>query len=413
MLLSFSLALKSLTKNKGRTILTVLGIVIGITAVIAVMSTGQAIKSLIVGEVEKFGTNYIEIEVKTPQTSQTSSENAFSLIGGAMVTTLTDADAQEVAKHPNVARYYSGVMGQEIISYKNEIKKAMLFGTTEKFIDIDSSEVAFGRFYTDEESDSLSQVAVIGPKIAEKLFGQNDPLGKNIKIGKLNFRVIGVLKERGASFMFDMDNMVFLPLKTLQKKLLGIEHVSFIFTQLKDTSLSAQTKADIEAILRDRHDITDPNKDDFAVTTMDEAMEMMEIIINAIQFLLLVLGSISLIVGGVGIMNIMYVSVTERTYEIGLRKAIGAKNSHILWQFLWEAIILTLIGGIIGIILGIGISYLISVIATNSGFKWNFSISWVGLVLAVSMSTIVGLTFGLYPAKKAANLDPIVALRKE
>lgn len=409
---SIKLAVSSLKKNKGRTVLTVLGIIIGITAVIAVMSTGQAIKGLIVGEMEKFGSNYLEIEIKIPQTSQASAENAFSMVGGGTITTLTQDDAKEVGKHPNISRWYTGVMGQEIVSYKNEIKKAFLFGCNAAFIDIDSGEVEYGRFFTEEENKGLSKVAVLGATMAEKLFGQNDPLGKSMKIGKENYRVIGILEKRGASFGFDMDNMIFMPVNTLQKRILGIDYVSFIFAQMNDPQFSAQTKQDVEWIMRDQHDITDPKKDDFAVATMEDAMEMLDIVIVGIQVLLIILGSISLIVGGVGIMNIMYVSVTERTYEIGLRKAIGARKSDILWQFLWEALIITLLGAIIGIIFGVLLSYTISLGAQSQGYEWHFAISFSGLILALSMSTIVGLLFGIYPAQKAARLDPIAALRK-
>lgn len=410
---SLQLAFSALQKNKGRTALTITGIVIGITAVITVLSTGQAISDLIIGEVEAFGSNYIQIEVKTPSTSQTSAENAFSMVGGAVITTMKEKDGEKIGEHPNIDKWYAAILGQEIASYKNEIKKAMLFGVNADFIDIDSSEVEYGRFFTEEENKALSKSAVLGRKIADNLFGQNDPLGRSIKIGKESFRVIGILEERGASFSLDMDNMIIIPLNTLQKRILGVDYVSFILAQTINNDLAAQTKEDIEIIMREQHDITDPDKDDFAVTTMEDAMEMLDIIIYGVQLLLILLGSISLIVGGVGIMNIMYVSVTERTYEIGLRKALGAKSKDILWQFMWEAVMLTLAGGIIGILLGISLSYLVSVGAQSQGYDWTFSISLTGLALALTMSSVVGLTFGLYPAKKAANLNPIEALRKE
>ena len=192
-----------------------------------------------------------------------------------------------------------------------------------------------------------------------------------------------------------------------------MDYVSFVIAQLEDNSTSAETAEEVTLIMRDQHDITDPNKDDFAVTTMEQAMEMLDIVISGVQILLIALGSISLVVGGVGIMNIMYVSVTERTFEIGLRKAVGAKNKNILWQFLSEAVIITFIGGIIGIALGILLSGLISVVAQSQGFDWKFSVSVSGIVLASLMSMIVGLVFGLYPAKRAAGLNPIDALRHE
>lgn len=411
--LPLKLAINSLKTNKGRTALTILGIVIGITAVIAVLSTGQAIKGLIVGEIDKFGSNLIEIEVKTPQTAQTSTENAVSMVGGAVITTLKESDAEAIGRLPNIERYYAGVMGQELVNYQSEIKKALLFGTNAAFIDIDTGEVEQGRFFSEEENRALSKVAVMGYKIKNNLFGDQDPINQSIRIGAEKFTVIGTLQEKGASFGMDMDNMIFMPVRTLQKRLLGIDYVSFILAQAKDNNSATQTAEDIKITMRERHRITDPDKDDFAVITMDQMLEMVSTIIYGIQILLIALGSISLIVGGVGIMNIMYVGVVERTFEIGLRKALGAKKQTILWQFLFEAIIITFIGGIIGIVAGILLSSLIAAVAGSLGLKWTFSISWAGMILAVAMSVIVGLIFGLYPAKKAAEKDPIEALRYE
>lgn len=410
---STPIALNSLKKNKGRTLLTVLGIVIGITAVIAVLSIGQAIKGFIIGEVQAFGTDYIQIEVKTPQTSHTSSENSFSMVGGTTITTLKLEDAEAISKLNNVKDYYAGLMGQEVVSHDNEFKKTNLFGVNASFIDIDSSEVEYGRFFTEEEDRTLSKVVVLGSKLKENLFGESEALEQSVKIGLEKFNVIGVLKKKGASFGFDMDSMAFIPVETLQKRLLGVDYVSFIFTQVYDTTLSTNTAEDITTTLRERHKITDPDKDDFAVTTMEQAMDMLNVIIYGIQILLIALGSISLIVGGVGIMNIMYVSVTERTPEIGLRKSLGAKNKNILWQFLAESVIVTSIGGILGIVVGIFLALMVSLVAQFLGFSWDFSVSWQGILSAVFMSILVGLIFGLYPARQAALMSPIDALRHE
>ncbi|MEK7512202.1 MAG: ABC transporter permease [Patescibacteria group bacterium] len=365
------------------------------------------------GELQSFGSNFIEIEVKTPQTKQTSTENAFSAIGGSIITTLKEKDAKAISALPNISSFYSGAMGQKIATYDNEIKKALLFGTNAAFIDIDTGEVDQGRFFSEQENASLSQVAVLGSKMKTKLFGESDSINESIRIGNEKFKVIGTLKEKGASFGMDMDNMIFMPIKTLQKRLLGIDYVTFIFAQMIDKNQGDQTAKDITEIMRTQHKITDPDKDDFAVITMDQMMDMMNKVLAGMQILLIALGSISLIVGGVGIMNIMYVSVIERTSEIGLRKALGAKQSIILWQFLAEAIMITLAGGIAGIILGVFLSWIVSIVAGALGFQWNFTISWLGLFLAVSISGLIGLLFGLYPARQAAKKNPIEALRHE
>ncbi|OGF35841.1 hypothetical protein A2482_03625 [Candidatus Falkowbacteria bacterium RIFOXYC2_FULL_48_21] len=410
---AINLAITSLRRNTGRTLLTVLGIVIGIMAVIVVLSAGQAIKGLIVGEVQNFGSNFLEIEVKTPQTKQTSTENAMSMVGGSVITTLKLDDAEAVARHPNISLYYAGIMGQKLATYESEMKKALLFGTSADFINIDTAKIAAGRFFSDAEDQSLAKVAVLGYKISNNLFHDQYPINENIQIGKEKFKVVGTLIEKGASFGMDMDNMIFLPVQTLQKRLLGVDYVSFIIAQMIDPSQGDTTALELTDIMRQQHKIDDPNKDDFAIITMEQMLEMMDVILYGIQILLIALGSISLIVGGVGIMNIMYVSVTERTFEIGLRKSLGAKKRDILWQFLFEAIILTFSGAVIGVILGVAVAYLLYLVAANQGLKWDFSISITGLMVAFVMSTAVGLIFGLYPAKKAAGMNPIEALRRE
>jgi putative ABC transport system permease protein len=412
MITSFKIALNALHKNKVRTALTVLGIVIGIAAVIIVMSAGQSVKAFLIEQVETFGSDFIEVEIKVPNTSKNSIDNAMGIAMGVNVTTLKLADAKAIMKLPNVQNSYSGVMGQQIVSYQNQKKQIFLFGTTASFIDIDASEVQQGRFYTEEEDRNLANVAVLGPTVKEKLFGESDALGKLVSIGRQKFKVIGIMKERGGSFGFDMDNMIFLPIRTLQKKVMGIDHISFIFVQVYDNIISEQTADEITTLMRYRHNITDPNKDDFAVTTMAEAMEMLDTILGAITLLLIALAGISLIVGGVGIMNIMYVSVSERTYEIGLRKAVGAKQESILWQFLWEAVVVTFVGAAVGMCFGILIVLTISVVANHLGFSWPFIITIQSIVTAVGFTAAVGLLFGIWPAREAANLDPVAALRR-
>ncbi|MFA5022095.1 MAG: ABC transporter permease [Patescibacteria group bacterium] len=407
----FKIAWQALRRNKARTFLTILGIVIGIMAVIAVMSAGDGFRSYVVGQIETFGTDAIEVEVKLPSTSQMSSDNAAGMAMGVTVTTLKLSDAEAIKKLPNVKDNYSAIIGQQIVSYQDEKKQTLLWGTTASFVNIDSSKVAQGRFFTEEEDRNLATVAVIGKTVQDKLFNGNDPLGKMIQIGRDKFLVIGVMDKRGSITFFDMDNLIYVPIQTLQKKVMGIDYVQMIFAKVYDKSLANQTAQDITFLMRQRHDISDPDKDDFAVMTMAEALDIYNTIFGVINLLLIAIAGISLVVGGIGIMNIMYVSVTERTYEIGLRKALGATNNNILWQFLWEALVITFFGAIIGFILGIGLSFLISVAASSQGLTWKFVISLNSIFLAVGVSFGIGLIFGVFPALTAAKLDPVTALR--
>lgn len=413
------ISLRAMRANKMRTGLTVLGMVIGIASVIIVFSAGEGINSLILGQIESFGTNFIEVEIKVPSGKKGETQNATALVQGVQITTLILDDMSDIDKLPNIEKSYAGVTGQEQVSYGNELRKALLWGVSSNFIDIDRTKVATGRFFTDSEEKSLSQVVVIGSKMKEKLFGENDAVGEFIKIHKTKFKVIGVMEERGAVMGMDYDDLLYVPLMTLQKRIMGIDHVLFMISKVKDMDKAEETAEEIRALLRENHDITQPQdiknvtKDDFRVVTMTEMMEMMDTITGAMTLLLLAIVGISLVVGGVGIMNIMYVIVVERTAEIGLRKAVGAKFKDIMTQFLIESILITLIGGFAGIIIGIGVSFLIAWGANAYGLDWDFSIPLRSFVVALGFSGFFGIVFGVYPARKAAKMDPIEALRAE
>jgi putative ABC transport system permease protein len=417
--------LKSMLLNKMRTFLTVLGVVIGISSVIIVFSAGAGIEGLIVGQVESFGTDIINTEIKVPSGKKgmgSEASSGSSIAMGVQITTLNQEDMDDIKKLPNVIDIYGSVMTQEKITHGNESRKALILGTNKSYIDIDKSEIEFGRFFTEEENKSLSKVVVLGKKIKEKLFGDSDALNKTIKFHNSKYRVVGVMEERGAMMTMDFDDFAYVPLKTLQKRVLGIDHVLYSIAQIKDLDAAEETAEEMRSLLRENHDISpsydengkiELNKDDFRVTTMAEMMDMLGIVTTAITWLLLAIVAISLVVGGVGIMNIMYVVVSERTSEIGLRKAVGAKYSDIMKQFLLESIIITIIGGILGILLGVSISYLIAIVATGQGMDWRFSIPLESYFVSLGFSSFFGILFGLYPAKKAASLNPIDALRKE
>jgi len=406
---TLKISLKALLKNKIRTFLTVLGVLVGIASVTVIISAGDSVESLILKQVESFGTNYIQTEVRVPQ----GSGGATSQVQGVVISTLKEKDRQDFLELDNIDKAYGAVITQDVISWQGELNKVMIYGVGADYIDIDATEVGEGRFYSQEEDDSLARVIVLGSKVKEDLFGPSDAIGQNVKINKTSFKVIGVAKPRGAVFTFDLDDLVYIPVQTTQKLLMGIDYLSAITSQIKDTSKEQETAEEMRQILRVNHDIDDPSKDDFEVMSATEAKELLSTILTGVTILLVVLAGLSLIVGGVGIMNIMYASVAERTFEIGLRKAVGASPKNILGQFLIEAIIVTLLGGIFGIILGIIVIYLVYIVANYYNMNWPFSLSLGGIVLALTFSVVVGLIFGLYPAKKAASLDPITALRKE
>jgi len=405
------LAFVALFRQRLRSFLTTTALSIGIASVIIIMSAGNGLKAMVLSELDIYNPDTLNIEVRVP--GKGNSGSATSMATGVTITTLKNTDMEEIDKHPNIESAYGYVTGQETIKYQGEKKTAIIFGYGANAPKVEKIELAQGRFYDSAEEDSLSQVLVLGAKIKEDLFGEDDAVGKTVYVHGKSYRVVGVMVKRGASFGFDFDNIAYIPTKTLQKRILGTDYVMGINARVIDLSKINETKMEVEELLRNRHDIIGEGKDDFQVTTMDEIRETMETIVGGITLLLVALVCISLIVGGVGITNIMYVSVAERTFEIGLRKAVGAKPKDILWQFLTEAMTLTFAGGVVGIVLGFIISYAVYYGAVSYGLRWTFSISIFSVILALGFSTFVGLFFGIYPARKAARLDPIVALRKE
>ncbi|MFZ1654749.1 MAG: ABC transporter permease [Candidatus Moraniibacteriota bacterium] len=410
----FLFAVRTIRTHRARTALALLGVVIGVFAIVVVTALGDGVKGYILGQVESFGSNLIQVEVKIPNTTAMSSENSTGRAQGTQITTLTVKDGEAIQKISNVGAVYAGTIGQERATYGSVGKRISLFGTGPDVALVDQNlKLASGRFFTKEEDASLAQVAVLGSDTKDTFFGSSDAVGQYITLKGEKYRVIGVLESRGAVAFLNFDTFTYVPVQTLQKKLLGVNYVQFVSVKMEDAAREAETVADIVALLRKRHDITDPDQDDFSVTSTKETQKTLGDVLGSLSILLLALTSISLVVGGVGIMNVMYVSVSERTSEIGLRKAVGATSKSILQQFLFEALIITLLGGIIGILLGMLLTLALGSLFTYFGFPLPLSFSLQSFLLGVGFSTGVGVIFGLAPAYRASELTPMEALRRE
>jgi putative ABC transport system permease protein len=413
-LVSIKLALKNLRSNVTRTLLSLLGIVIGIASVILVLSFGSGMKSYIVDQISSFGTDIFQIEIKVPKVAQASSANAAGQVGGTTITTLTLDDVKKVAKLDNIDSWYAMIMSQQQTSFEDKKKQAIIFGVTAGVTRADpKTEIADGQMFTEEDDNSLKQVVVLGSAIKKYYFGDQEAVGQSIKIKGQNFKVIGVLKDRGMVTFFNFDDLLYIPLQTVQKKLVGVNYLQSAVFKLKDMKKIDLTMTEATDIMQTRHNIKNPDDNDFAVASIIEFLDILNTVFFAINALLLALTSISLVVGGVGIMNVMYVSVAERTFEIGLKKSIGAKNKNILAQFLFEAIFLTIIGGIIGLFLGILFTKLGELAISYFGYLIELKITWWSVAIGFGFSALVGIFFGYYPAKHASQLSPMEALRKE
>ena len=418
MRLSYSLktAIIGLKTNKGRSFLTMLGIIIGITAVVAMMSLGAGAENLIIGEIMSMGSNNIFIEPGSFDPKKTSMMEA--MVEEMEIKTLKASDAEAIAKLPLIDKTAPVAMGTGRVLYRDIDKKVTFLGTTPSALGVYDLQILLGRPMTEGEIRSRARVVILGHQIYEDLFGDEEPVGKNIRIKRTNFQVIGVLEEKGKQMFFSLDEYIFVPVTTAQIFLTGTDHVNNIAATAVDEKSIGEAIEDIRLLLRDRHNIYNPegdlSKDDFRVMSQVEAANMMETITGIFTLFLSGVAAIALVVGGIGIMNIMLVSVTERTKEIGLRKAVGAGKRDILLQFLLEAVVLTIIGGIIGIILGVTFSFLGGIaLGRMLGMSWGFFISLKAVILGFSVAGIIGLVFGIYPARKAARLSPIEALRYE
>ena len=408
---NFKMAYDNLKKNKSRMILTMIAVALGVAILIIMLASGAGLKEMILSEMDYYGSDVINIETRVP--GKTATESSTDLAKGVVITTFKNSDVEKIRQHDNVEAVYSYVTGQEIIKREGESKNTLIFGYGAEAPNIEKIEIAEGRFYTTEEENSASLVVVLGSGVKEDLFGDEEAILKTVNIKGLSFRVVGVVKERGGASMMSFDDIVYIPVITMQKRILGTDYVLGTSIKVKDVSLIDATKEDLIYTLREEHDIKGENEDDFEAMTMEEMLTMVNSVVGGINALLVTLALVSLIVGGVGIMNIMYVSVTERTFEVGLKMALGAKKKDILSQFLMEAIILTLIGGVLGIVLGISFCLLFNYVSFLFSFGVTAVITISSIIFAFVFSMFLGLLAGVYPAKRASNLDPIISLTRK
>ena len=401
----------ALLTNKARSFLTMLGIIIGVGAVVMIMSLGAGAQSLIISQIKGLGGNLIGI---LPGKSETDGPPATVM--GVAITTLKDDDLEAIRRQvPNIIGAVGYSRSLATASWGQNSYDTNINGCSIDYLKVEGGEVAVGRFFTNEEDRDMAKVAVLGTTVKQELFGDSDAVGRIIKIKKQPFEVIGVMAPRGTVAFVNYDDQIHVPLKTAQKVIGGVNHLSFIRVKADSEKSVDEVISETTLVLRDRHDIKDPSgqEDDFSVRSMEAALDMIITITNALKYFLIAMAAISLLVGGIGIMNIMLISVNERTREIGLRKAVGANTRDIIWQFLIEAMSLTLIGGAVGTILGAIGSWLISLVVRDLGYDYEFIISVSSVLLALSVSTLVGLIFGLYPARQASRLEPVEALSYE
>ncbi len=410
----------ALKANKLRSFFSILGIVIGVAAVVIILSLGQGLSGMITNEMNAFGPTLLDVAVKIPGENQVQS--IASMVQGIKITTLKTKDIKDLKNKeifPYVVAVNGQAIGQEWAVYGKNERRVLVYGCSPDYPKImKTAKLATGRFFTDAENESLAKVAVLGNTLAAKLFDQEDPLGKSIKMKGMNFKVVGVFEQLGGMMSsgggMDVNDFIYVPLEVTLKEILGIDYMMEMHVDISEEKYLDRAIADVSRLMRRNHNIDDPSKDDFEIYTMAEILKRVEQVSAILNLLLGFLAAISLLVGGIGIMNIMLVSVSERTREIGLRKSLGATSQNIMWQFLIESLAITGLGGIVGIIWGVLVSTLVGLVARTQGLPdWPITVSWLAVFGAFSLSAAIGLVFGVYPAKKAAEKSPMEALRYE
>jgi len=394
-------AVYSIFSHRMRSFLSILGILIGVAAVIAMLALGQGAKQSIEARLSSLGSNLLVIRPGSAKVHGVSQESGT-------VTRFTMKDIASLSRIPDVKSVSPSVMGRGQLVYGNKNWNTQIEGVGVEYETLRNVRPYYGRFFTPEEVLSREKVALLGLTVVRELFGEENPVGQTIKINLINFKVIGVLPTKGASSFHDQDDTLILPVTTAMYRLLGKQYLDTIYVEVRDPALVEQAIEAVEQTIKRLHRLGKDDDDTFSIRNMSDIREALESTTKTMSGLLGAIAVISLLVGGIGIMNIMLVSVTERTREIGLRKAIGATNRDIMLQFLVEAMLMSFLGGVFGILLGSGAALLMSVIA-----KWTVRVSLSSILLATVFSIGVGIVFGLWPARQASRLNPIEALRYE
>ncbi len=400
----FRIAFRAINNNKLRAILTMLGIIIGVASVITMLAIGQGTKESIIGNIEQMGSNMITIRPGADMRGPVRQSSAD-------MQSLKYEDYEAILKECTyVAEATPMVNTSGQVIYGNNNTPTSIYGVNDSYLNIRKLEIDKGEMFTETDIKTSAKVCVIGKTVLDNLFPNGeDPIGQNIRINKIPFKIIGTLVAKGDNNMgMDQDDLILAPFSAVQKRMLSITHLNSIIVSAVNEEMSEAAIEEITEVLRNQHKKKATDEDDFSIHSQQEMMEMMSSTTGMLTLLLASIAGISLLVGGIGIMNIMFVSVTERTKEIGLRMSIGAKGKDILWQFLIEAILISVAGGLIGVLLGVSLAFIIEHFAHIA-----VAIQVYTVILSFSICTAIGIFFGWYPAKKASNLDPIEALRYE
>lgn len=409
--LALKMALQNFLIAKMRMFLTILGIVIGVASVIIVLSVGTSAQNLILDQIRSIGSNLVGV---LPGNSNEDGPPASAF--GVVITTLKNSDLEAMEDKNNIPHieFISGyVSGNKVVKYRDYSSSDNFQGVSADMNSVENITIKDGRFFDESENNQGARVAVLGYSVAKDIFGGENPLGKKIKIDNLVFRVIGTLGERGSSVASNPDDTIYIPLKTAQDQLLGIDYLNFIRMRVDKEENLSQTVSDVEKLLKDRHDIAENEEGDFSVRNLATALDILTNVTSVMKFFLTAVAGISLVVGGIGVMNIMFITLHRRIREIGLRMSFGARKSDIISQFLVESMTISLIGGTLGILLGTVVIFVVEKVAVSYGLNWGVVIEWQVFLLAWGISLLIGVIFGLYPALKASRVSPMEALRHE